>query len=201
MTDIYNRYNRKNIADRQVDELIGLAQGIVADGAVSQGEAEFLQKWLVKNAAVQSSPLIDDLYGKIETVLADGILDADEAADLLDTLTSFAGGDFELGELQKATSLPFDHPLPSLEFADRKFCFTGTFLYGVRTDCEAVVSGLGGQAGSLTRKTDYLVVGAYATDSWAHSSYGRKIEKAVGLRASGKSLIAIVPETHWAACL
>jgi hypothetical protein len=45
--------------------------------------------------------------------------------------------------------------------------------------------------------TRYLVIGAYATESWAHSSFGRKIEKGVDMRASGVP-IAIVGESHWA---
>ena len=34
------------ITSRQVDELVGLARGIAADGMVNQSEVEFLQKWL-----------------------------------------------------------------------------------------------------------------------------------------------------------
>ena len=37
----------------------------------------------------------------------------------------------------------------------------------------------------LTRTTRYLVIGVYATGSWAHPSFGRKIEKAVDMRAAG----------------
>ena len=37
--------NTKPMADRQIDQLIGLAQGIVADGIVDQAEAEMLQAW------------------------------------------------------------------------------------------------------------------------------------------------------------
>jgi hypothetical protein len=48
----------------------------------------------------------------------------------------------------------------------------------------------------LTSDTGYLVIGVYATDSWAHSTFGRKIEKAVTLRDRGRR-IAIVGEQHW----
>ena len=40
------------------------------------------------------------------------------------------------------------------------------------------VEALGGVSGSLTKQTDVLVIGEYATDSWRQSSYGAKIEKA-----------------------
>ena len=53
-----------------------------------------------------------------------------------------------------------------------------------------------GTEGSLTRAADYLAIGIYATDSWAHSSFGRKIEKAVEYREKGAG-IAIASEEHW----
>lgn len=47
--DIFTKFNRNKIQDRQVDTLIGLSKGITADGKVDQAEAEFLQSWLVQN--------------------------------------------------------------------------------------------------------------------------------------------------------
>ena len=39
----------KPMADRQIDQLIGLTRGIFAEGIVSQAEAEMLQSWLRVN--------------------------------------------------------------------------------------------------------------------------------------------------------
>jgi len=55
---------------------------------------------------------------------------------------------------------------------------------------------MGAKAGSLSKKTNYLVVGIYATESWAHSSFGRKIEKAVAMQDEGLG-VQIVSEEHW----
>ena len=55
---------------------------------------------------------------------------------------------------------------------------------------------LGAEAGSLTQKTNVLVVGIYATDSWKHSSFGNKIMKACEWRDGGLP-IRIVSELHW----
>ena len=49
-------------------------------------------------------------------------------------------------------------------------------------------------------KTDYLVIGSYATDSWAHSSWGRKIEKAVEMTNKGHP-VKIISEEHWSKSL
>ena len=72
--------------------------------------------------------------------------------------------------------------------------------FGQRRACEAAVHQLGATTGSITRKTDFLVIGAYATDSWKHSSFGTKIMRAVELRDEGFP-ISIVSEEHWVGIL
>jgi len=192
---LHRLFNRARVDDRQVNELIGMAHGIIADGIVNQAEAEYLFKWVVANRVLSENPIIKLLYDRIEGVLADGKLDPDESADLLETLTRFCSGDFEVGETLKATTLPLCQPAPTI-FLNSNFCLTGTFAFGSRSACEAAISERGGVAGSLTRGTRFLVIGAYATESWAHSSYGRKIEKAVEMRSAGVP-ISIVGESHW----
>jgi NAD-dependent DNA ligase len=199
---LLRRFHGKRLSDRQVDELIGLAYGLCADGVINQQEAEFLQKWLAANSMVVDNPLLDNLLPRINMMLADRLLDTEESRELLETLQSLCGDDhpIELGELLKSSTLPLDHPPPSLCFEGRRFCFTGTFAFGPRQECEAVTEARGGIAGSLTKNTRYLVVGAYATDSWMHSTYGRKIERAVEMRNGGLE-ISIVCEDRWKAAL
>ena len=38
--------DRKRLAKRQMDTLIGISKGVIADGGVNQQEAEFLLNWL-----------------------------------------------------------------------------------------------------------------------------------------------------------
>jgi NAD-dependent DNA ligase len=192
----YNQVGGPRISSRQIDELIGLARGIAADGTINQAEAEFLQKWLAANADISDQPVIHTLYRRVNDVLADGMLDADEAGDLLGTLNAFSNRDFELGEVLKATSLPLCSPPPTVAFSGLKYCFTGTFNFGGRRECEAAVTDRGGTAGSLTQKTNVLVIGVYATESWKHSSFGNKIIKATEMRGDGVP-ISIVSEEHW----
>ena len=75
-----------------------------------------------------------------------------------------------------------------------------TFNYGQRKHCEAAVTDRGATAGGLTQKTNVLVIGMYATDSWKHSSFGTKIMSAVEYRKKGLP-ISIVSEEHWVAHL
>ena len=195
-----SRFNGRRINERNIDELIGLSRGIIADGKVDQSEVEFLQKWLVSMSS-QENPIINNLLNRITDMLKDNFLDDEESAELLETLTKFTGSDFDLGEIAKSSSLPLDNPEPDIIYEEKNFCFTGTFIYGTRKDCESAAKDKGGKATSLNMRTDYLVIGAYATDSWIHSSYGRKIEKGVYMREKGKSEIKIVSEQNWSSSL
>lgn len=193
---LVNRLSAPRVQSRQIDELIGLARGVAADGHLNLAEAGFLQKWLAANADISDQPVVRVLYNRINEVLADGHLDEAEARDLLSTLNEFSNGDFELGEVLKATTLPLCDPAPDLKFEGQRYCFTGTFNFGARRACEDTVTQRGGWAGSLTRETNVLVIGVYATDSWKHSSFGNKIIRACEMRDARDS-ISIVSEEHW----
>ncbi|GJL92532.1 BRCT domain-containing protein [Hyphococcus sp.] len=196
----YNTVGGERISDRQIDELIGLAKGIAADGAITHGEVEFLQKWLAANLHITNHPMVRILYGRVNEILSDGVVDDDEKRELFDTLDKLSSRDFELGETLKATTLPLCDPAPVLSFSEKRYTFTGTFNFGKRKECEAAVIERGSTAGSLTKKTDVLVIGTYATDSWKHSSFGNKILAACEYRDSGIP-ISIVSEKHWVSFL
>jgi NAD-dependent DNA ligase len=196
MMERISTYGRARLDDRQVSELIGIAHGLMADNELKDSEIAYLHRWLVANSSVTDNPVVGTLIAKIHSVLADFRIDDEERAGVAHLLASLCRNDFEIGEVLKATSLPLDSPPPVVRIQGAVFCFTGTFSFGSRAECENAVAERGGNCGSLTRKTQYLVIGEYATDSWAHSSFGRKIENAVELRAQGLPL-AIISEQHW----
>ena len=194
--DIFTKYNRKNIEDRRVDTLIGLSKGIIADGIVNQAEAEFLISWLIQNQG-EGNPIIINMLSKVSEMLEDGVLDEDEAQELLSVLRDLTGAPGEIGELAKSTTLPIDNPQPTVTFNGTMFVFTGTFALGLRKDCHAIIESKGAKTTkNITKNVDYLVLGSYVTESWAHETYGRKIEKAIGYKQSGCP-ISIISEEHW----
>lgn len=196
MEQISRIYNRARLDDRLVNELTGLCHGLLADGTVDESEAKFLLRWVESNREVTGNPLVGGLYQRLSDMLQDGLLDEEEQRELIDAVVSFVGGAPMPDGLNYASTLPITKPEPAITIDGARFCFTGTFAFGSRNDCENAVAELGASAGTLTKATDYLVIGIYATDSWAHSSYGRKIEKAVEMRNEGHH-IAIVSEQHW----
>ncbi|MGH8273630.1 MAG: BRCT domain-containing protein [Gammaproteobacteria bacterium] len=195
--DVFTRLNRRDIQNRQVDTLIGLCKGITADKIVNQAEAEFLLTWLIQSQQASDNPIIANLLEKVSAMLEDGVLDADESKELLSVLGKITGNTSVVGELAKTSTLPLNDPMPSITFRDRSFLFTGTCAFGTRKQCHDATESLGGRCvGGVSKSLDFLVLGIYVTDSWAHENFGRKIEKAVEYRNNGIP-IAIITEEHW----
>lgn len=196
--EVFTRFNKKNIEDRQIDTLIGLSKGLVADGSVNQSEAEFLLTWIIQNRHNSENPIIENLLQKVTVMLEDGVLDSDESEELRNILNAISGNRSEIGELAKTTSLPINKPFPEIQFEGSSFLFTGTCAFGTRKECQAAIENIGAiNAKSVTKTLNYLVLGTYVTDSWAHETFGRKIEKAMEYRDSGLPLL-IITEEHWA---
>lgn len=195
--DIYTKFNKRNILDRQIDTLIGISKGLVADGKIDHGEAEFLLTWLIQNQQPGENPILQNLLQRVSQMLQDGALDPEESAELLGVLKAISGEKSEIGELAKPTTLPLNNPVPEITFNGKFFLFTGTCVFGTRKTCQAAVEQLGGiNSNTVTKTLDYLVIGTYVTDSWAHETYGRKIEKAMSYRESGLP-VAIITEEAW----
>ncbi|AHI32793.1 NAD-dependent DNA ligase [Marinobacter salarius] len=195
--DIFNKFNRKDIQDRQIDTLIGLSKGVSADGNVNQAEAEFLMSWLVQSRQSTDNPIIINLLQRVSAMLEDGVLDREESVELLEILQKISGDTSEIGELAKTSSLPVNDPLPEIEFNGSSFLFTGTCAFGTRKQCHEATESLGGTiAKGVNKNLNYLVLGTYVTDSWAHETFGRKIEKAIEYREKGLPVV-ILTEEHW----
>ncbi len=195
--DMFTRFNQNNIQDRQIDTLIGLSKGVVADGKVNQKEAEFLMTWLIQSRQASNSPIINNLLERVSAMLEDGVLDDEESEELFGVLSKVSGDASEIGELAKTSTLPLNDPLPNIDFEGSQFLFTGTCAFGTRKQCNQATEDLGGEiANGVTKKLNYLVLGTYVTDSWAHETFGRKIEKAMDYRSKGLP-VAIIPEEHW----
>ena len=192
-------YNRKRINDRAIDELIGISKGVIADGRITQSEAEFLQSWMEVNVPYTEDPIVNQLYARVQGMLIDGILDIEEQQELFSMLCMFTGQATPTDVYVNLTcSLPVNKPAPKVEFPTMSFCFTGKFAYGPRKMCQEVVEERGGKISkSITKKLDYLVVGFFGSTDWIHSPYGRKIEKAADYRELYGNL-AIISEDHWA---
>jgi NAD-dependent DNA ligase len=190
-------FRSEQVIDRQIDELIGIAKGVIADGHLCKPEAEFLVQWMETNRAASGLWPATVLYPRLTAVLADGRFDGDEEAELLELLLHTVGGNAPAhGEASMSTELPFTKPPPTIDFVDRAFCFTGKFFSGTRSWCEEQVASRGAHCCAITRDLDYLVIGEIGSRDWIHSTHGRKIEKAIEDNGRG-CCIGIVSEQYW----
>lgn len=192
---VNRRFSAERLNDRKIDQLLGLCEGILADGTIVQREVEFLRAWVANNPEVQDKWPANVLFKRLEEALEDGVVDADEESDVLGLLMDITGLHTEEGKT--ASSLPLCAPQPEVEFEGKKFVLTGKFAAGSRKECEEMIAALGGSSGkSVSSATDYVVIGSLVSDQWIHESFGRKIEKAVELRDSGKG-VSVISEEHW----
>ena len=198
---LVRRFSAARLNDRTIDELIGLSRGFLADGEINQSEAEFLLGWLEGNRQFCDQWPFNVLYQRVREMLADGILDHEEQSELIDLLMDLTGCGQPVDKKvhSDSTSLPLCDPPPEIKFLEKVFCFTGKFIYGTRKECQGEVLSRGASiASSPTLKTQYLVIGQVGSTDWIHSTFGRKIEKAMDLREKGSG-IGIVSEELWAA--
>lgn len=186
------------VLDRQIDELIGIIKGVMADGMVHQGEVEFLLQWLQANNAVRDKWPAKAIYPRLLAALADGVVDLEEEREIMELLMATVGGNTapQEGLSSDSTSLPLTIPAPSITFPSSSFCFTGKFRSGTRAWCEGQVVSRGASIASVTKKLAFLVIGDIGSRDWIHSTHGRKIEAAIAHNESGGK-IAIISEEHW----
>jgi hypothetical protein len=98
------------------------------------------------------------------------------------------------------TDLTFcDDPASEVIFDGRSFCLTGVFEFenGDRNKCEDAIRSRGGVCWHHpNHNLDYLVIGTFVENAWAHTGYGRKIEAALELKTI-RANCKIISEAHW----
>ena len=189
------RFRTDHNCQKSLDELIGLAKGLLADNVLHPAEVDFLITWMKANEHISTVWPANVLFSRVSRSLENGVIGDEERKELFDILQKLCGN----SQLEEncPTPLPLDDPQPKIVFAGSTFCVTGKFAYGPRPEVEKLILGHGGEiAKTVTKKLTYLVVGTFSSRDWIHSSHGRKIEKAVEYRDSGDEL-AIISEDHF----
>jgi len=181
--------------------MVGLVRGVLADGKVSQDEAEHLSRWTRENPEVVTRYPANLLARRLERIFLDGRVDKREKTRLAAMLSQLADAANSNGGFPLATDLPITRPPPEIVFEGQTFVFAGEMAYGPVHACEREVLDLGGECERVVnRRTDYVVIGTLAANDWCQSSFGSLIEEVVQYRARGVP-IAVVTEEHWSAAL
>ena len=183
-------------------EMVGLVPGVIADGKVSEEEAQRLSDWARANPEIATRYPANLLSSRLERIFLDGRVDSRERKRLgamlsqLAANTSGFGGEFAL-----STDLPITRPDPEVVFEGQTFVFAGAMAYGPTHTCEREVLDLGGRhERTVNRRTDYVVIGSLAATDWSQLSFGNLVDEVVEYRSRGVP-IAVITEEHWAAAL
>lgn len=193
-----NTETQQRIDTRTIDTLIGLCTGIVADGEINNQEISFLKTWVNDNKSVTTKWPGNAIAKQLEFIVQDEENTSNFKEDLLALLLVITGCNFistgAASPDQPALPIEFN---PCIAFKNKRFCFTGKFLTGTRKSCVNQIESLGGiHLDDITPKTDYLVIGAIINPSWAHTTFGRKIEGAVLVKKK-HGLLQIISEEQW----
>jgi NAD-dependent DNA ligase len=184
--------------NKAVEHMIGLVTGIIADRSLHDLEIKLLQTWLTENSVVTRTWPGFVVARKVEETLADGVITEAERAHMLDVLSGLAANDFGITGSSSAevAELPINDVV-TVTLKNAGVCHTGEFLFGTRAACERITLKAGGMPlDSVTRQTDLLVIGTRVSPNWAHTSFGRKIQKAAELQERGHP-IEIISERRW----
>lgn len=180
----------KNRTNRAIEHLMGLVTGMVADGELNDREVTMLSTWLASHPEATTEFPGSVIARAVRDVLADGIISEAERSYLLTMLTGLASTDFSTtGSVSpEVASLPIEDCV-TIDFKNSMVCFTGDFLYGTRAACERLVLKVGAMcADNVSKKVDILVIGTRVSPDWAHTSFGRKIQRAVELQEAGHAI-------------
>lgn len=189
------RFYDETTADLQI--LQGFLGGVAADGEVTEEELSGLRAWLDDHDYLRRCYPYDEVDSLITSVLKDGSISPDEHK----ALQSFFGEFITVLDNRTITSpvVSLERSLqgvcavcPEIIFQDSSFCFTGESSRFTRNEFHGLITRLGGTAcPSVTKKLDYLVIGADGNPCWAYACYGRKVEKAIELRKSGSRVLLV----------
>ena len=183
---------------RDMAEMIGYAKGVLSDGVVNEDEAMSLMTWADNNPDVILTWPANVVYRRLRKIFSDGHASEEECDDLRELLEELVGGEGgTIGGETASTGLPLDDPPPLLETPNRLFVLTGRFAYGTRASCVELLRNNGGwDEPRVTKRSDYLIIGAFASRDWLQTSYGNKIKKAEEYREK-YSRPHIISEEYW----
>ena len=174
-------FHWKDNCTKLYDLLRGFATGALADGKVSDEEAQAFRGMLGNaDPHFRSTRPFSLIIDRVERIFADGVIKDEEREELTQIFKQLAL-ETEEGAEDTPCEMIYTIPEPELVFPGSFFTVTGKFGMGTRTAVvEAIQTAGGAFAPSLSKKTTFLLVGSFVSRDWKHSDLGNKIEKALG---------------------
>lgn len=170
-----------------MNRFLGLAAGVGCDGKIFDSEAQVLVEFSMDHPSILDDPYCRALIDDCKDALEDGVVDADEAEAICDSITRLVGdayadtGIAALGNVPVFDSISIKNEVDP--FGGKSFVLTGEFSINPRQlIVDRIVERGGLVAKSVSKKTDYVVVADGASRDWVLTHKGTKIIKAQELR-------------------
>jgi BRCA1 C Terminus (BRCT) domain len=186
-----------NEVTADLQRLHAILGGIISDGDVSKEELIGLREWLNSHEHLRTRWPFDEVDSLVISVLANGVVDESEQK----LLRSFFAEFVSLLDDKTITSPLIEVKglvgglcaiCPEITFSGGTFAFTGASARYSRKLLGEVVTSLGGVvADGVSKKINYLIIGADGNPCWAYACYGRKVEKAIELRKQGSPILLV----------
>ena len=186
-----------DVVAADMQRLHGILTGIAADGRVTEAEVRELSAWIAKHQHLKSCWPYDEIDTLVTSVLSDGHIDECEHRALVSFFAEFTGPVLQSaqGKIQPPESMKIEAlcaVCPEIVFGGSTFCFTGESSKYSRSEFHKIVQDLGGKSReSVSKRLNYLVVGANGNPCWAYACYGRKVEEAMNLRREGQRIVIV----------
>ena len=189
-----------------MQQLHGIIHGIMANNRLTDSEITNLLSWMADYDFLRNTYPFEEIYSLLSSITEDGIITEDERntlraffSDFIDLRESANLNEYELKDLKNKYSIQGICAYhPHIDIPDHLFCFTGASTRATRKEIGNIVKDAGGKfTDSVTKKVEYLVVGADGNPCWAFSCYGRKIEKAMEMRKAGSPILIVNENDFW----
>jgi hypothetical protein len=176
-----------NVITSRIQQLSGLVSGIIADRVINQSELLSLEAWLSENYFLSGTWPFDDLVKAVSAITNEKSISTalhNELLKFCDVLNVIPGSDNKSNGKKLVESVQTDGI--QIFIPESSFCLTGASKRFTRKQIADIVEMYGGIIqNSVSGKLHYLVVCDDKNACWAFASYGRKVEKAIQLKAQG----------------
>ena len=161
--------------------LNGILEGITCDNVLTEAEVDYLNRWMLTNDSLKGNYPYDKIFSVLSDALEDGVLEKNE----LDTMLNLFQ---QVSDPVKDCGCNCD----KLNLSGKSFCLSGEFDYGAKSSVSERLVTLGACIHeTVTKKTDYLLVGGQGSSAWAAGNYGTKIKKALEIQGKGVEILII----------
>lgn len=191
---------------RGLQQLEGFMHGMLTDNIIKDIEIERIKTWIDCNDYLTGYYPYDEVSALLTSILQDNVITDDEKNILKVYFSEFIDSNSSIEiDFDEIENLKNDYTVegicsvcPEIAFENKRFCFTGASTRATRKEFESLIPSIGGTfSKGVTKKTDYLIIGANGNVCWAYSCYGRKVEQAIDLRKSGSRITIIHENDFW----